>query len=170
MAKTYLDQLVEYPAKVIQKISEDKQIISFIVNKELTRVTEDDFDAVLDGSIFSYQYIDDTVTTVGAFVCVEIDIPSVSNKHIKDAEIYVTVACHQKYMRLDTKRYKGVIGNRRDNITRYIDKIINNTPIFGIGNLTLKSVRTLAPYNHFVFKELTYKVPDFNIVDCIDEV
>lgn len=101
MAKTYLDQLVEYPAKVIQKISEDKQIISFIVNKELTRVTEDDFDAVLDGSIFSYQYIDDTVTTVGAFVWVEIDIPSVSNMHIKDAEIYVTVACHQKYMRLD---------------------------------------------------------------------
>ena len=99
-----------------------------------------------------------------------IDIPNVNNKHIKDAEIYVTVACHKQYMKLDHSIYKGMMGNRRDNITRYIDKLINNSPIFGIGNLTLKSVRTLSPYNQFIFKELTYTVPEFNVVDCINEV
>ena len=107
---------------------------------------------------------------VGAYVWVEIDIPNVNNKHIKDAEIYVTVACHKQYMKLDHSIYKGMMGNRRDNITRYIDKLINNSPIFGIGNLTLKSVRTLSPYNQFIFKELTYTVPEFNVVDCINEV
>ena len=170
MAKTYLDQIVEYPAKVIQKISEDKQVVSLILNKDFNEITEDDFDETLDSHIYSYQYVDSTVTTVGAFVWVEIAIPNVNNKHIKDAEVYVTVACHKQYMKLDHSTYKSMMGNRRDNIVRYIDKLINNSPIFGIGNLTLKSVRTLNPYNQFIFKELTYTVPEFNVVDCIDEV
>lgn len=170
MAKTYLDQIVEYPSKVIQKISEDKTIVGFLLNKKIDEVSEEDFDIVLDNYIYSYPYVDDTVQETSAYIWVEMDVADVSNEHIKNAELYVTVACHKQLMNLDAQKYQGFIGNRRDNITRYVDKLLNGSDVFGIGKLKLKNTRTLSPYNQFVFRELTYEVPEFNIVDCIDEV
>ena len=48
MAKTYLDQLVEYPAKVISRISGDKYCVGLLVNKNFDQLTDEDFDKVLD--------------------------------------------------------------------------------------------------------------------------
>ena len=84
---------------------------------------------------------------------------------IKNTKVYVTVACHKGYMPLDKKKFKGVIGNRRDNLVRYIDKVLNNSMFLGIGTLKLKSVATLQPINGFTVREITYEVPDFNIVE-----
>lgn len=170
MAETYLDQIVEYPAKVIQKISEDKYIVGFLLDKNFDDVTEDDFDEALDKHIYSYQYVDNTVLETSAFIWVEMDVASVSNEHVKNAELYVTIACHKQYMGLDITKYIGVMGNRRDNMARYVDKLLNGSNVFGIGKLKLKSVRTLSPYNQFVFRELTYEIPDFNLIDDIDEI
>ena len=68
MAKTYLDQIVEYPAKVIGKIASDKFCVGLLVNKPFDKVTEDDFDTVLDQQIFDYQYVDKTTNNSTAYV------------------------------------------------------------------------------------------------------
>lgn len=168
MAETYLDQIVEYPAKAIQKISENKTIVGFLLNKSFEDVTEDDFDDALENHIFSYQYVDNTVMEATAFIWVEMDVPNVQNEHIKNAELYVTIACHKQFMELDMSKFPGIMGNRRDNLTRYIDKLLNGSDIFGIGKLQLKNVKTLSPYNQFVFREIAYEIPDFNIVDNVN--
>lgn len=170
MADTYLDQIVEYPSKVIQKISEDKNIVGLLLNKSFNEVTEYDYDRALDDCIYSYQYVDNTVLEVSAYIWVEMDVASVSNEHVKNAELYVTIACHKQFMELDIAKYSGVMGNRRDNLARYVDKLLNGSDVFGIGKLKLKSVRTLSPYNQFVFRELTYEIPDFNLIDGVDEI
>jgi hypothetical protein len=66
-------------------------------------------------------------------------------------------------MKLDRKIFRGVMGNRRDNLVRYIDRILNFSTIYGIGELGLGSMKTIAPRNDFVLREITYKIPDFNI-------
>lgn len=165
MAKTYLDQLVEYPAKIIQKIAEDRYCVGLLVNKRFDDITEDDYDAVLEGNIFDYQYVDETTQQSAAYVWVEAEVGYVSNAQIKDMKIYVTVACHKTYMKLDRSKFAGTIGNRKDNLVRYIDRLLNNTNLMGIGTLKLDSVKTLSPINGFTIREITYDVPDFNIVE-----
>lgn len=164
MAKTYLDQIVDYPSLVIQKISSDKHCVGLLLNKAFDSVDENDCDEVLERHIFDYQYVDETTQTSTAYIWVEMEVNDVSNTQIKNNRLYVTVSCHKEYMELDHKIFKGLSGNRRDNLTRYIDKLLNNAGGFGIGNLSLLSVRTLSPVNGFVGRELTYEMPDFNIV------
>ncbi len=165
MAKTYLDQIVEYPSKVMLRIAQSKECAGLLVNKAFDTVSEDDFDNVLDNFIKDYQYIDETTQTVGAYVWVEAEVDRVENKAIKGMKLYVTIACHKNYMKLDKPTFKGVIGNRRDNLVRYIDKVLNGSMFMGIGILKLQSVRTLSPINGFAVREITYEVPDFNLVE-----
>lgn len=165
MAKTYLDQLVDYPAKIMQRISEDKYCVGFIANKHFDEVTEDDFEKVLEENIFDYQYVDETVDKVSAYIWVEIEVPRVENKAIKDIKLYVTISCHKDYMKLNGKIYKGVIGNRRDNITRYVDCLLNGEAFAGIGSFKLKNVRTISPSSKFTGRLLTYDIADFNLVN-----
>lgn len=170
MAKTYLDELVEYPAKALQKISANKEIIALLVNVGVDKVTEDDVDKALDDFIFDYEYVDNTITQASAYIWAEADVPVVSNKQIKGMKLYITVACNKKYMKLNTKTFSGIVGNRRDNLVRCIDKILSGSDIFGIGVLTLNSVRTLTSSNpSFTLRELCYNVPDFHIRENLDE-
>lgn len=157
--------MVEYPAQIISRLASDQYCTGLILNKKFDEVTEDDNDSVLDEHIFDYPYVDETTTASTAYVWVEMEVDSVPNRQIKRVKLYVTVACHKNYMKLNHQTYKGVIGNRRDNLVRYIDKLLNGTNFMGIGELALQSVKTVAPINSFVMRELTYSIPDFNQVD-----
>ena len=165
MAKTFLDQLVEYPSKVISRIAGDNICVGLLVNKKFSDVTPDDYDTVLENNVFNYQYVDETTDETTAYVWVEMDVNNVSNKTMKNIRLYITVACHKEFMKLNPSMFKGILGNRRDNLVRYIDKLINNTDFLGIGKVQLMSVKTLAPVSGFTIKEITYSIPDFNIVD-----
>ena len=129
MAKTYLDQIVDYPSKVILRISQDKQCVGFIVNKGFDKVTEEDMDVALEEHIMDYQYVDETTQETTAFVWVEMEVNQVANSKFKNTKLYVTVACHKNYMKLPRQIFKGISGNRRDNLVRYIDKVLNNSQI-----------------------------------------
>lgn len=165
MADTYLDQIVEYPTEVLKKIAEDKYCIGLIRDKSFDKVTEDDFDEALENNILDYHYLDSTAEESSAYIMVEIEVNRVENRTIKNIELYVTIACHKSFMKMNFSKFKGMIGNRRDNITRYVDKLLNGKPFPGIGTLKLKSVKTLTPINGFLMRELCYEIPDFNIVE-----
>lgn len=165
MAKTYLDQLVEYPAKIIKTISEDKYCVGLLLNKPFEETTENDYDKALENYIFDYQYVDDTTQESAAYIWVDADVSHVDNMRIKGMRVYVTVACHKSFMKLDSGKFKGVIGNRKDNLVRYVDRLLNGKNLFGIGVLKLESVRVISPINGFTLREITYSIPDFNIVE-----
>lgn len=165
MAKTYLDQVVDYPSKVILRLAEDKYCAGLILNKAFDSVTEVDIDEVLEKHIKDYQYVDETTQETAAYILVELDVARVDNRTIKDISLYVTVCCHKNYMALEPKVFKGVIGNRRDNLIRYADRVLNNSQFMGLGRLKLESLRTLQTVNGFTIRELRYSIPDFNIVE-----
>lgn len=161
MAKTFLDELVEYPAKVIQKIGTTKNIVALLADDASIDMDSDEADDVFDKYLFDYGYVDSTTTEARAFVCVEAELLRTPTPTVQDLRLYVTIICHKNYMKIDPSRFTGVIGNRRDNLVRNIDIVLNGSDIFGIGLLTLDSVKTVSSPTGFTARELTYKIADF---------
>ena len=89
-------------------------------------------------------------------------MPDIENSRIKNMQLAVTVACHKGYMQLDRKIHPGLTGNRRDCLTAYIDRLLNLNDVFGIGRLSLRSVRTVLGLQNFTGREIVYEIPDFN--------
>lgn len=163
MARTYIDELSEYPAKALQKIGTDKNIVELLLNQPDVDMMSDEADRVFDENLFDYAYVDDKTQDVKAYICVEAEIPRVNSRMIKGMALYITVVCHKQYMKLDPSLFPGYIGNRRDNLVRYIDLLLNNSDIFGIGRLELKAVSTISAPERYTAREIVYLVPDFNI-------
>lgn len=161
MANTNLDELVEYPAKVIQKIGNNQLIVSLLTDIPNVDMDSDAADEVFDKYLFDYGYVDNTTTEARAFVCVEAEVTKVPTPTVQDLQLYVTVICHKHFMKIDPSAFTGVIGNRRDNLVRDIDKILNGSDVFGIGELTLSAVRTIPSPAGFTAREMTYKIADF---------
>lgn len=163
MVKTCLDVLVEYPAKALQKIGTDKTVVSLLVNDPFIDMESDKADGVFDKYLFDYGYVDSTTEEAVAYVCVEADLANIPTATIKDLRLYVKVVCHKAFMDIDPSKFKGMIGNRRDNITRYIDALLNGSDVFGIGELKLTSCRAVPAPTGFAARELTYKISDFKV-------
>ena len=66
------------------------------------------------------------------------------------------------WMKLDTKKFKGVKGNRKDNLLRQIDLLLNNSDEFGIGRLSLQSVNVASVPKPYTSSMLTYSTSDFS--------
>lgn len=161
MAKTYLDELVEYPAKVIRKIGTDPTVISLLLNDPNVDMDSDAADDAFDKYIFDYEYVDNSAVEAGCYICVEDEMIKASSPTIQDYRLYITVVCHKEFMKLDPAKFPGMLGNRRDNVVRYVDVLIDNTDLVGIGRLTLTSVKTIAAPTGFSARELIYNVSDF---------
>ena len=161
MVNTLLDALVEYPAKAIQKIGTDQTVVSLLTNDPAIDMESDEADEVFEKYIFDYEYVDSTTSEAAAYICVEADLANIPTATIKDMRLYVRVVCHKNFMGIDPAKFKGIIGNRRDNLTRYVDSLLNGSDVFGIGKLHLLSCRAAPAPTGFAARELAYKVADF---------
>lgn len=161
MAKSYLDQLVEYPAKALHKIGTNKDVVALLLDDWNVDMDSDAADAVFDQYLFDYLYVDSTTDEARAYICSEIEVGNPKSITMQDFRLYVTVICHKNFMKLDPRKCSGLIGNRRDNLVRSIDLLLNGSDIFGIGTLCLASVKTIASPAGFTTRELTYKISDF---------
>ncbi len=161
MAKlTHIDQLVDYNQRVVNKILTAQPVMALIANAPSLDM-ESEASAEWEEHVLDHAWIDDTVQEAGAFVTVDVDIPEMSSGTIKEMRVYVEVLVSKTYMPLSPSLFKGCKGNRRDNIVRQIDLLINGSYDFGIGRLDLKSIRTVTTANKFAGKLMTYEVSDF---------
>lgn len=104
------------------------------------------------GHIFDYKYVDKTTDETKAFICVEV-LPSVFSYPTLDIIMYIHVYIHKSIMRLTTEgapkpsiptstemaKY-GFIGNRCDQLTQAIGKLINGATDIG-------GISEIKPYN-----------------------
>ena len=162
MARTFLDEIVTYPQKAVNLIGNCQKCVGLLVNKPFEGITDEDCDLAFERHLFTYQFVDSTTQVATGYVWAEVDIPSIQNQRIKDLRLYITVACHKQFMNLDRAVHPGMAGNRRDNLVCHIDKLLNFNDLFGIGKLTMKSVKTVNAPHGFVIKEIEYEIPNFN--------
>lgn len=161
MDRTNLDGLIEYPIKALYKIGQRPEIVRLLADDPDVDMDSDTADDVFDKYLFDYGYVDGTAEEAAAYICVEADCMGASNMTMQGMRLYVTVYCHKNYMDVDVSKFRGVAGNRRDNLVRLVDNELNGLDIFGIGALKLDSARVVPAPTGFTARELTYSVPDF---------
>lgn len=159
--KTFLDELVEYPVKALFRIGTEPTVVQLLTNNPDVDMMSEEASEVFDRYLFDYGYVDGTTSEAEAYVCVEAEVGKAPTSSVHYMKLYVTVVCHKNFMYLDASKFQGLIGNRRDNLVRYIDNLLNGSDVFGIGKLTLESLKTVPSPAGFTARELTYFVPEF---------
>ncbi len=160
MANTFLDELVEYPVKALHRIGTDATVVQLLTDKPDIDMESSEADEIFDKFLFDYIYVDGTTTEASAYICIEAETAKSPTPTMQNMKLYVTVICHKQFMNIDATKFKGMVGNRRDNLVRYVDKLLNGSDIFGIGALTLEHAHTVAAPAGFSARELTYTIPE----------
>lgn len=156
---THLDEIIDYNNLVISKILESSEVMKLVSNG---RYAPDDDDAEKwEDHINDHGWIDESVQEAGAYVLVDTEVTKAPSGSVKRMTLLVEVVCNKSFMKLDSNSFPSVKGNRRDNICRQIDLLINGSSEFGIGRLQLSSATLAAAPEGFTARLLTYTVPDY---------
>lgn len=158
--QTHLDQLIDYTSDAIRIIAGSPEVVGLMLNKPNPNMDGVD-DEEARKYMYNFDYIDETNLEARAYIMVDADMVSAPTWTVKDMELYVQIILNKSFMDLDTKVWKGRKGNRRDNIAREIDLVLNGDRGFGIGRLQLVSATTANVPSAFTSKLLTYRIPDF---------
>lgn len=106
--------------------------------------------------IFPYEFVPDTVDHGSTFICFDVDIVEVTNKTFYNPALYVWVFTHVSKLHLTAG------GVRTDELASEINKMLNGSRFYGLGEMNLMSVKRFSPINDYLGRVLTYYTRDFN--------
>lgn len=158
--ETHLDELIDYSSKIISALCASPDVVRLILDKADVNIYGADAEEARR-YMYDYDYIDETVQKSGAFIMVDCDMVDSPSASFKEMEVYVQIVVSKTFMELDPAIFPGIRGNRRDNLARQIDLLINGRRDFGVGKLMLSSAKTAGVPSTFTSKMLTYSIPDF---------
>lgn len=158
---TPLDDLILYKEAVIKKISMSVDIVSLLANDPSIDLDGDEANNIIDRNIFDFDYVDRTVQRSDAYIMVDSEMNQPSSGSMNRWLLYVQVVCAKAFNSIDHKKFKGVYGNRRDNLAKQIDALLNGERFIGIGKLELLSAAPASVPDTFTSILLTYRVHDF---------
>lgn len=156
---SHMDEIIDYKASIISEIKSSQKVMGLIANDPNIDLNDDKVED-WEKHIYDYNFVSDTLETAGAYITVEVEMIRQHNS-TKDLAIYIQVICAREYMDLQSTIFKGMRGNRVDNLTRYIDLLINGSRLFGIGELEPYSNKIFKVSDQYVTRVLTYNIPNF---------
>ena len=158
--KTDIDEIVNYLYLAKTLILENQEIMALVSNDPTYDPDSDDAEQ-FEARVKDHDYVDETMLTADCYICVETEMTSLDTPTMKTVYLYVNVICRKTYMDLDNKLFKGYKGNRRDNIARHVNTLLNENGAFGVGDLHLISATLGSVPTGFTSRVLTYRVPAF---------
>lgn len=162
MAKTNLDEIVSFPAKVKSELYKNQNLVSLLINTPNADLESEIVEEKYDSAVLDYDYVDGITQDNTSFICID-TIISTPTGTIKDVYITILVGVSKGLMSLKGAGYVGTSGNRRDNIVREIDFSLRDSQLFGIGGLELYGKIEAGSFagKDFACKKMVYKVPNF---------
>lgn len=158
-SKTHLDEVVDYPRKVIRALYNNQNFVSLLLNIPNADLMNPDVEDAYYGHMFDYRYVDGTVTEAESFCWVDTEIFYKSST-IKTVLIDILVGVHKDVMK-PSSAFK-TFGNRRDNLIREIDFTLRKNEDFGIGGLeVIDRIQPVTIGNKFSGKQICFAVPNF---------
>lgn len=156
-----LDDMTLYKEAIIRKIAASQKVIGLLVNDPMIDMDSDEANDIIDRNIFDYDYIDRTVQRSDAYIMVDSELDYPTSGTMNQWRVYVQIVCAKTFNSMDHKIFKGVSGNRRDNLAQEIDALLNGERFIGIGDLELLSAAPANVPDTFTSMLLTYRVHDF---------
>lgn len=158
--QTHLDPLIDYKEDIIDMITSDQTIMGLVFDDPNIDMDGDDVFNVRKTNIFDHSYSDNTVQTDKVLILVETGLISVVSKEVNTFEVQIQVICARNYMPLDHSKFKGLRGNRRDNVLRFIAQQLYDARL-GIGALRLVDVGPVDVPRGFTSMRMTFHSSDF---------
>lgn len=158
---SHIDEIIDYKKKIIDTLGSSQAVVGLILDDPNIDMGSDTAYSVFDDNLFDYNYVDATQTQASALIMVEVEVPRIPTDTVKDMMLYIQTVVSKDFMQLKSNVFNGVSGNRRDNITRQVDLLLNNSRDFGIGRLKLERVMIANVPDGYTSTMLTYSVPEF---------
>ena len=149
----YLEDIFDYKNELAKTLCCNEEIVRLVTGSKEAPVPNY---SLMYSQLFPYQFIPETVDDAQTFICFDVDIVSVDNKTLYTPALYVFAFTHKDLLRLD----EG--GVRTDKLACEIDKELNGSRFFGLGELDLFSVERFVPIADYQGRILTYYAKDFN--------
>jgi len=147
-----LDEFFGYKNKLMEQLLTNREIVRLIDED----VPFEDAASLAYLRVYPCEYIPDTVEHGNTYICFDVDILESMNKTFLLPTLYIWVFTHRSKLRLP----EG--GVRTDSLCSEICKMINGSREYGLGELSLHSVKRFAPMTDFQGKLMTFYAKDFN--------
>lgn len=149
----------EYKNKILNELQDDSDFL-YVLN-----VTEEEIEkGLVYTRLFPYFYITDTQTVVKTYICIEVNINSISRNDVYSyPQIIVTIISHQDDMKIDIP---SVSATKIDYLSHLIDAKFNGADGFGIGKLVLKTNIEGNLNDVYRYRRLIFKSTDINNGEC----
>lgn len=148
-----LNEFFDYKNQLMKELCCNEAIVKLITDKETVAVPNR---TLAYSQIYPYEFVPETVDNGQTIICFDVDVADVINKTFYVPVVYVWIFTHKSKMRLSTG------GIRTDKIAAEVDKVLNGSRYFGLGELNLKSVGRFSPISDYQGRVLTYYAKDFN--------
>lgn len=148
-----LQEFFDYKNQIMKELCCNADIVTLVTDNEDSPVPNH---TLAYSQIFPYEFVPETVDNGQTFICFDSDIVEVVNKTFYVPVLYVWVFTHKSKMRLP----EG--GVRVDRLASEIDKALNGSRYFGLGELDLDNVSRFSPITDYQGRVLTYYAKDFN--------
>lgn len=154
-----LQELTTYKAKLMETICSSQTIANLlnVTGKEIAPIGK----PLAYSQVFPYSYVPSVTENAEAFICFKIDVPSIINDTVKTVQVTVYTMCEKKLMRMTDGS-----GIRIDLLASEVDKLLNGSSKFGLGNMDLVSVHEFTPIDGYYGNVLCYRVQDINRSLC----
>lgn len=153
MVVVLLEEFFDYKNLLMKDLCSNEDVVKLITNNEEAAVPNNKLPYT---QIFPYQNIPETVDEAKTFICYDVDIIAVDNKTFYTPVIYIWICTHKSKYRCESG---GVL---LDKLSIAIDKMLNGSRFYGLGELKLDSVTRFIPVADFMGREMIYYAKDFN--------
>ncbi|MBS6643649.1 MAG: hypothetical protein KH366_08725 [Clostridiaceae bacterium] len=152
-----LKDIGAYKNRIISLLTGSQDIVSLLLNDT---ITDDNVENLVYSQIFPYLYVNDTQTEELSYLCIEVEVPRIPTKMIKDMKIIVWAYCHKGIMKYSRKDF---LGTRADILSDMVDRCLMGSDNFGIGRPTLESDTHFFPNDKYYGRQLIYTMPEFKV-------
>lgn len=150
-----LDEFFDYKNELMKTLCSNEKIVRLLTDSKDAAVPNLNLRYT---QIFPFEFVPDTVDDATTFICFDVDIPEVANKTYYLPALYIWVFTHKSKLRLS----EG--GVRTDRLAVEINRDLNGSRLFGLGELNLHSVGRFSPIADYQGRVLAYEATDFNRV------
>lgn len=148
-----LQEFFDYKNQLMEDLLTNKEVVN-LINSE---VDFGNAESLAYTQVFPYEYIPETVEHGRTFICFDVDVQKSMNKTFLLPTLYIWVFTHRSLLHLPDGG-----GVRTDKLCSEICNAINGSKMYGLGELSLYSVKRFAPMTDYQGKCLTFHAVDFN--------
>lgn len=169
MTDTVLQDVVQYKHEIMKALKNDKALISLLADVPDIDMDSDVAYDIMDNNFYDYSFSDNTFQSDKAVVFVEVSMARRPSVQFKSMKVQIQVLCNKGFAKLDGKKFRGMIGNRRDNIAVVIADILDRADEFGVGELLLTTCEPTGTPVGFTGLGMVFTAVDFAGIEGYDE-